>query len=361
MVTNDLSQDQRMHRICSTLSTAGFDVLLVGRLKQNSLPLSTHPFHTKRIKCIFNSGFLFYTEYNLRLFFFLLFQHVDIINSVDLDTLVAGKIASVVTRKQFTFDAHELFTEVPELSGRRFRKWIWSLVQRIFVSGRMDCYTVNEQLATRLADETGKEFGIIYNYPLSFVGGDANKNDANKNVDSPIKLVYQGMLNVGRGLLEVIRAVGSNGNYELHILGRGDIEKQIKELASKHFNIYIHGFVEASKLPAKTKQFDIGLNLLIDTSDNYLYSSANKFFDYIMAGLPVISMNFPEYRKVNDEYNVGILLKDLQQESIVNAIESIRKNYGLYSKNSAKAAQELHWESQEKLLLEIYGSLKDET
>ena len=40
-VTNDLNQDQRMHRICSSMTQMGFDVTLVGRTKSNALPLTS--------------------------------------------------------------------------------------------------------------------------------------------------------------------------------------------------------------------------------------------------------------------------------------------------------------------------------
>jgi len=69
-VTNDLSFDQRMHRICSSLAGQGYGVTLVGRKGNNSLPLEAKCFQQKRLHCFFNKGFLFYAEYNLRLHFF---------------------------------------------------------------------------------------------------------------------------------------------------------------------------------------------------------------------------------------------------------------------------------------------------
>lgn len=349
-VTNDLSQDQRMHRICSTLVNGGFDVLCIGRQLENSLPLDEQQFKTKRINCFFTKGIFFYAEYNIRLLSYLLLQQVDIINSVDLDTLPAGRLASFFKSSTFIFDAHELFTEVPELTGHRFKKKIWSIVESSFISGRMGCYTVNAQVATELKRRTGKEFDVIYNYPT------VKYTHRAKDIQKPIQLVYQGVLNEGRGLLELIEAIGSNENYMLQIIGRGDIETKIMELAKRHHNVILHGFVPPSKLHELTMQFHIGLNLLIHSSENYVYSSANKFFDYIMAGLPVISMNFPEYRKVNDEHNIGILIEDLTKDSIIHAIEMIKLNYKEFSDNCAKASQELSWSTQEKRLLDIYNS-----
>ena len=88
LVTNDLNFDQRMQRICSTLSEAGFDVELIGRRRKNSLPLTQKSFVQKRLFCFFERSFLFYAEYNLRLFFYLLFRRTDLICAIDLDTIL---------------------------------------------------------------------------------------------------------------------------------------------------------------------------------------------------------------------------------------------------------------------------------
>lgn len=86
-VTNDLTYDARMHRICGTLATNGYAIMLVGRALPHSISLENKPFGQKRLRCFFRKGFPFYAEYNLRLFFFLLFTRYDAVCSIDLDTL----------------------------------------------------------------------------------------------------------------------------------------------------------------------------------------------------------------------------------------------------------------------------------
>src|SRR4051794_28230995 len=78
-VTTDLTYDQRMIRICSSLAANGYAVTLVGRSIRSSVPLVQQPFQQKRIGCFFEKGKLFYAEYNLRLFFFLLNKKMDVI------------------------------------------------------------------------------------------------------------------------------------------------------------------------------------------------------------------------------------------------------------------------------------------
>ena len=107
-VTNDLVTDQRVSKTCSTLSEMGYDILLIGRRLKNSLPIQRN-YTTKRIQLLFNKGYLFYAEYNIRLFLFLLFSKKDILFSNDLDTLPANYIIGKLQQRNLIFDSHELF------------------------------------------------------------------------------------------------------------------------------------------------------------------------------------------------------------------------------------------------------------
>src|SRR5437667_9925928 len=78
-VTNDLTYDQRMKRICTSLAENGYDVVLVGRKLKQSLPLKKEKYKQNRIRCWFNKGKLFYFEYNLRLSNFLILKKMDAI------------------------------------------------------------------------------------------------------------------------------------------------------------------------------------------------------------------------------------------------------------------------------------------
>ena len=76
-VTNDLTFDQRMQRICSSLQNNGFDCVLVGRNRLKSLSLENLVYEQKRLDNYFDKGPLFYLEFNFRLFFFLLKHKAD--------------------------------------------------------------------------------------------------------------------------------------------------------------------------------------------------------------------------------------------------------------------------------------------
>src|SRR5205809_915929 len=122
-----------MQRICTSLATSGYDVILAGRKLKNSTSLQPKPFKRKRINCFFERGFSFYAEYNLRLFCWLLFQKSDIICAIDLDTILPCYFVSLFRKKKRVYDAHELFTEQKEIVTRRSVHKFWLAVEKFGV------------------------------------------------------------------------------------------------------------------------------------------------------------------------------------------------------------------------------------
>ena len=124
-VINDLSTDQRVHKVCTTLFKLGYDVTLVGRRQRKSLPLEKRDYKTKRMFLLFEKGPLFYLEFQRRLFRYLLFHKADVLVANDLDTLLPNYLISKLKGSNLVYDSHELFCEVPELQSNPTKKKLW--------------------------------------------------------------------------------------------------------------------------------------------------------------------------------------------------------------------------------------------
>ena len=114
------------------------------------------------------------------------------------------------------------------------------------------------------------------------------------------------------------------------------------------------------QLKAITHQAYIGLNLVENTGLNQYYSLANKFFDYIQALVPQVTMDFPEYRKINERYQVALLIENLTEENIATSLNRLLDDKKLYAQlqhNCSKARAELNWENEEKNLWLFYKQL----
>lgn len=352
-VINDLAGDQRIHRIASTLSEAGYQVTVVGRILPTSKPLSERPYQTHRFKLPVHSGKLFYLIFNLRLFLWLLGQQVDIITSNDLDTLLASFFASKLKRKQLIYDSHELFTEVPELINRPASRKIWLRLEQWLVPKLTTAYTVNASLARIFSEKYKVPFTAIRNVPFRKAGAPRSKGEK--------IILYQGALNLGRGIDLMIDAMKFLPDFRLWIVGRGDVEEDLRKQAQSFPDgqIVFHGFIPLEKLAGLTARAGLGLSLEEDMGANYHYASPNKVYDYLQARIPVIVADLPEMRAVVDEFHCGLILKKEERtaEALATKITYLFEEPGIwesFSKAAHIAADSLIWENEKHLLLDLY-------
>jgi hypothetical protein len=218
-VTNDLSTDQRVDKVCTTLLNDGYRVLLIGRKLKNSIPIS-RDYKTKRIQLLFNQGFLFYAEYNFRIFLLLFFSKKDILLSNDLDSLFANYAASVLQNKKLVYDSHELFPEIPELVHRPFVKKFWSSLEKLVLPKLKNTYTVCKSIADFYNKTYTTNFKVVNNSP-TFKKVEFSKLPF--STDGKKIIIYQGALNIGLGLELMNDAMEYLENYLLIIVGNGDI------------------------------------------------------------------------------------------------------------------------------------------
>ena len=356
-VTNDLAQDQRMDRICRSLVAAGHDVTLVGRLLPDSRPLSPRPYATHRIRCRYHRGKAFYLEYNWRLWRTLRRWTFDAVCSVDLDTLVAGRLLKARGRK-LVFDAHEWFSETPEVVGRPLVRTLWRAVGRWLVPATDARYTVAPELARKLAEEYGRPFATVRNLPLR-----SDMPPVAVCHQSPFVLLYQGMLNPGRGLEQLVEALGQLPECRLLIVGSGPSEGAVRrcvERTNTGDRVDWAGFVAPERLPELTRRGWLGVNLLDARSPSYYYSLANKALDYVQAGLPSLQMDFPEYRHLARAHDCYVLVPDLTVAGLAATIRELMDDPARYTElcaNCRTAAAHLHWEAEERVLRALWEQL----
>lgn len=353
-VSTDLNTDQRMLRIANSLQQAGYQVNLVGRKKSGSLSLSNQSFKQVRLNTVIEKGFLFYAVFNLRLFLYLMLQPMAIITAADLDTLAACWLAARIKGARLVYDAHEIFTEVPELSKKPKVKGFWLWLEQKLIPKVDAAYTVNQSLANWYQSAYNIHFDVVKNLPISQAG--------QIPTETGDYLLYQGALNVGRGL-ETLLEIVQNTNIPCVIVGDGDIkaalEQQVSELGIQDL-VRFTGRLNREEMFAYTKNCWLGFNLLEQHSLNYYYSLANKFFDYVQAGKPQLCMNFPEYASFQAQYEVAVLVDELDSMQISEVLRALKKDknrYNQLAENAKKAASKWTWEHEEASLLAIYGRL----
>jgi len=356
VISNDLKYDQRMRRICHSLQSNGYEVTLIGtNLRSNAKPSSAR-YNQVQLNCLFKKGKLFYAEFNIKAFFRLLFTSFDAVCAIDLDSIIPCYLVSKLRNKTRVYDAHELFCELPEIIARPNIYKTWKRVERWCLPHFKHGYTVSDSISAEYNRMYGHHYATIRNMSL------LEEREAGANPTGQQYILYQGALNEGRGMEYLLPAM-QYVPLPLVICGEGNFSAKARQLVKDldlEKKIFFRGMIEPLDLYTYTYHASIGINLGDGTGLNNYLSLNNKFFDYIHAGLPQVAMDFPEFRKINEQFEVAVLVPDLQVQAIAEAINILMEDWDKYDHvkmNCERARLVLNWQEESIKLVEFYNHL----
>jgi len=361
-VSNDLTTDQRVHKICTALIAMNYKVILIGRLLPNSQSINRN-YRTIRMPLLFKKGFLFYAELNVRLFFKLFFLKKDILLANDLDTLLPNFLISRLFAKKIVYDSHEYFTEVPELTKRPFVKNIWVSIERFIFPKLKNVYTVNDEIAKIYHNKYGVKVSVVRN--IAPKQDHSIGNDKLKELKGNQKmLILQGAgINKDRGAEEAVQMMQYLDNIVLYIIGSGDVFKSLKKLVENlklQTKVIIIDKLPYNQLLEYTKIADLGLSLDKNTNLNYELSLPNKVFDYIQSQTPLFVTNRKVVANLVIKNKIGYVTNTTQPYEMAIQIREIFKNdkqIACWKNNLIKVAKIYCWENEVLKLKNIYQSI----
>ena len=190
-----------------------------------------------------------------------------------------------------------------------------------------------------------------------------------QSVDQPASkdvILYQGAVNKGRGLDKLVLAM-KNVNAKLWVYGNGNFMDEMRSVVRSNAlqdKVIFFGMLSPAELRKRTAQAYIAINPFERTGLNQYLSLSNKFFDYIHGAIPQVTMNYPEYKKINDQFRIAELIDDPEPPLISNAINKLLNNHEHYlqlKQNCLHARQELNWAKEKDKLLSFYNELFDES
>jgi len=352
-VTNDLNFDQRMIRICTTLSDAGHHVTIIGFKKKKSPPLQERPYRQIRLPIIVEQSKLMYFDFWLKLFFRMLFLPADIFCAIDLDTIIPVYAITALRRKKRAYDAHELFTELKEVTDKPMSLKIWSWIERKTIP-KFPGYTVGDGCSNYFNKKYGVQYAVVRSATLL------------RPIEIPEKktkyILYQGAVNVGRCFEELIPAM-KLVDAPLIICGEGNFFRQTVDLVKQYkleHKVSFKHYVPPDELRNYTLKAWVGITLFEPNSQSNQNSLANRFFDYMHHGVPQLCVNYFEYKRINSEFEISALINDLKPETIATALNRLLKDdeyhYRL-QQNCLRAREKYCWQEETKTLLKFYEDL----
>jgi glycosyltransferase involved in cell wall biosynthesis len=366
---SNFTHETRILKITKTLADAGvFEEIHIGAMWEEGLEETERIDERRRVWRVrlrasalprnFVTKSLKFLEWMAVIFLRYRKQDVRVVNCHSLSVLPLGVAFKLFKRSTLVYDTHELETETDALG--RFRKLLFKALEASLIPFVNFTVVVSDSIADWYRKRYGlKNIEVIKNVPYRPKNLHASKNSILREkfhlAEDDIVFLYQGVLGKSR-CIEPILAGFSKPLPKKHIvfLGYGDLEALIQEQASKHSNIHFHPAVKPDELQNYTEGADVGFALLEDCLNNR-YALPNKIFQYLFAGLPVITRDFPEMGRIIVEYGCGWKVS-ADAQSLQELVNRLTREEIRLKRASAIACQGLlGWEAEEQKLLRIYS------
>lgn len=355
---SNLYTDQRIEKVCRTLHENGYQIELIGNNWGGNVDMR-RPYPLFRIKHKAKSLRFAYIEFQRELYKELT-KRVDpftVLLANDLDALLPNVLISKKLNIPFVYDSHEIFTEMPAIQGR-FTQKIWRALERRLMPDIKYMMTESYSYASWFKEKYGIEPIVVRNIPRKL-----NEPDCIPE-NNPKVILYQGVINQSRGLRQAILAMKNLENIVFHIIGDGPMKREYEELVTRENlqnKVRFLGKMLPEDLRMQTKLADVGLSLEENGGVSYLYSLPNKVADYIQARVPSVMINFPEMKRVHDEFKVGQLIDSHDPAVISNNISIVLENgRNFYLPELNRAAEVLNWEAEEPKILKLFSKVVKE-
>lgn len=373
LVRNGYTNDTRVEKEARTLVAAGHRVTILADAGPG-LPESERREGSAVIRVPRrgpNLPGLRFVLHDLRLARRLRAQRPTVLHAHDSNALLPVALAARRLRVPFVYDAHELWLGRPRRERSRLyftlSQLYYGVVERLLVSRAAATITVSPPIVDHLRDRYGlPDVSLVPNYPD--VAGDVSRRELRDlpggetiDPDAPVVL-YLGGLMAGRGLEQLVDAVGLMPSVQLVLLGSGVLEADLLARAAR-VGAQVHKLapVPPAEVEAYAASADVGVNAIVGTSLNDRYSLPNKLFHYMAAGLPVVASDLPQVREIVEGARCGLLTDTRRPEAIAESIGRILADpdeaAAMGARGRAAVAERYNWATSAATLRAVYDAL----
>lgn len=381
LILRPLRSDVRSMRDATALMQRGYDVSIIDveeeqcPIWETSQGVPVHHIIVPDWRSLRHFEILFFLK-ALQVFllsvYYLLRIHADIYHACDATALPSCYIAAKLRHKPLIYEAYELPLYDVLLSEmgaiRRIFHRLFSLLFPRFIGACSAVITVSQPIVEEIKRSYHIENVALVRNILPYRAVDpTNRLRELLGLASHVRIVlYQGYLQPDRGLDALVRSAPLLGpDIVIVMMGKGVIQPRLEALIQEYHvsdRVKIIPPVPYVELLEWTSSADIGLTLIpLDYTLNMKMCLPNKFFEYIMAGLPVLSAPLVAVSEIITRYDVGQIVPSLSPAEIATAMNGMLADCdGLVRmrKNALNAAKELCWEKESEQLLYVYENIR---
>jgi glycosyltransferase involved in cell wall biosynthesis len=377
LILRSLRSDVRSIRDATALMQSGYDVTIID-VEEELCPawsiaqgVPVHHIIVPNWRAVRHFEILFFLkalQAFLTSIFYLLRTGADIYHACEITALLPCYIAAKLRRKPLIYEAYELpLHDVPFSEMARFRRIIHRIFSRLFPRLLSACAAVIT-VSPPIVEAIKRSYHIEHVALLRNILPYREVNRTNRlrerlGLPSHTRIaLYQGSLQPDHGLDTLVRSAPLlDPDIVIVLMGKGIVQPELEELIQQYHvadRVKIIPPVPYAELLEWTASADIGLTLIpLDYTLNMKLCLPNKLFEYIMAGLPILSAPLVAVSEIITQYGVGQIVPSLSPDEIAIAMNNMLANADALArmrKNALEAAKELCWEKESAQLLELY-------
>jgi glycosyltransferase involved in cell wall biosynthesis len=362
--SNPVAPDPRVEKIARALDEAGYAVSVLGwdRTAQMKSPdaIEMIPIVRLPVKAPYGVGmanFPALLRWQAALFSWLVRHRksFDLLHACDFDTVLPALVCKLLWGKRVVYDIFDFYADYL----RRTPGWIKRMIRGL------DFWAINHADAVILVDEARMEqiagsnpkaCVSIYNSPEDVPAAPAELlEDKGKPV---LQITYVGLLQAERGIYEMLNVLRRHPEWHLHLAGMGGDEAEIAALVEDLPNVSWYGRIPYQRTLLLNRQADVLFATYDPVIPNHRYSSANKLFEGMMLGKPVIVARNTNMDQIVERESCGIVIDYGDEVGLEQALSRLAEDQELRYRlgaNSRRAYMERYsWAKMASRLAGLY-------
>ncbi len=362
--SNPVAPDPRVEKEAQALADAGYQVGVVAWDRKGEFPRVEEKAFGRverlPIKGAFGSGLanlLPLVRFNLALLWHLVRRRsaYDAVHACDFDTVLPALVVGKLFGKRVFYDVFDFYADML----RATPDWIRAIIKRVDlkVMGWVDAVILaDESRVGQIAGARPKRLAFIYNSPA--VDGPLPLPPD----PPPLRIAYVGLLQKERGIFQVIELLRRHPEWELDLAGFGGDEEEIKQAVAGLPNVRYHGRVPYERAISLMGRSHVMFATYDPSIPNHRYSSANKLFEAMAIGRPIVVAKDTGMDQLVRQYGLGFVVEYGDLVALEDAFTQIASwNFQQFERFAQKTREvystHFSWQKMKEKLVALYREL----
>jgi len=365
--SNPIAPDPRVEKAAAALSKMGYVVTILGWDRTANLTLEGDhkriPIHRLPIQAKYGTGIrnlpaLLRWQWGSLKYLIHHRNDFDILHACDFDTVIPALLMKLLWKKKVVYDIFDFYAD----HLRSTPDWILKIIAYIdkrcigWVDGII---LVDDARKAQIGGTHPKRIAVIYNTPA-----DDNfrpQTEAEGLENEGLRLAYVGLLQVERGIFEILEVLKRHPDWSLDLAGFGGDEDTIKIQAESLENVHWHGRIPYSNALELSHKADVLFATYDPAIPNHRYASPNKVFEAMMLGVPIVVARDTNIDSIIQKFNCGLVVDYGDVNNLEAALTTLANDSALRNRLGQGARQAYkstyNWTEMAARLQSLYAAI----